>query len=514
MVLGPRPYYWPTLPNGLSFGDSQPLATRSGWLALGCMPFVFATSSKANMITVLTGVSYERLHVFHRWISYAFLVLALLHTFPFIIHNISEGMMVMQFETSIFYWTGIIALLAQGWLTFASMTPLRRISYEFFKISHFIAALIFMLFLFFHCDHTMSSWVYFIGTAAIYLPCWLFSRIRTFFEHGVNCKATISIVANHFTRLSIPVDMQYWKPGQHCFLQILGLGPHALTSHPFTVCSLPPATLEEQPELIFYIQSQGSLTKQLCQYAAKQQTTQIPVLINGPYGGINTKLYSGSDRVLVIAGGSGAGWTLPLIEYFARRTRNETLAQVGIDTKLEPGAASTSDDMTHHELMPLTQQRTSCLRVIFATRDHATREWYCSAVKQLLSAYPTEWLSERLSVRIYYTGEHDASSPSPSTTVDDITTPLKYEPTFSTSSLKSTYINCRDYYDRPDLPSFIAEEAQAAAECGQTLGVFGCGPQSMQNDISTAAARANMDIVRGRSRARGVYMHLEHFGWA
>jgi hypothetical protein len=31
-------------------------------------------------------------------------------------------------------------------------------SYEWFKFSHFLAALVFVLFLFFHCDHTLSAW--------------------------------------------------------------------------------------------------------------------------------------------------------------------------------------------------------------------------------------------------------------------------------------------------------------------------------------------------------------------
>ncbi|KPA35363.1 ferric cupric reductase transmembrane component 7, partial [Fusarium langsethiae] len=76
MDLIPQPYYWPSL----DFGGSPPLGTRSGWLALGCMPFVFATATKTNWITLLTGVSHERLQVFHRWIAYAFFILALLHT--------------------------------------------------------------------------------------------------------------------------------------------------------------------------------------------------------------------------------------------------------------------------------------------------------------------------------------------------------------------------------------------------------------------------------------------------
>lgn len=36
MDLIPQPYYWPDS----SYGGSPPLATRSGWMALACMPFV------------------------------------------------------------------------------------------------------------------------------------------------------------------------------------------------------------------------------------------------------------------------------------------------------------------------------------------------------------------------------------------------------------------------------------------------------------------------------------------
>lgn len=36
MDLIPQPYYWPSL----DWGGSPPLATRSGWMALACMPFI------------------------------------------------------------------------------------------------------------------------------------------------------------------------------------------------------------------------------------------------------------------------------------------------------------------------------------------------------------------------------------------------------------------------------------------------------------------------------------------
>lgn len=86
-----------------------------------------ATATKTNWITLVTGVPYEKLQVFHRWSAYAFLILALMHTFPFIVWHIHNGDMVNQFTVSnIFeYWTGVVALVFQAWLTFASWGPIR-----------------------------------------------------------------------------------------------------------------------------------------------------------------------------------------------------------------------------------------------------------------------------------------------------------------------------------------------------------------------------------------------------
>ena len=34
----------------------------------------------------------------------------------------------------------------------------RKMGYEFFKATHFFAAVIFILIFFFHCDYTLNSW--------------------------------------------------------------------------------------------------------------------------------------------------------------------------------------------------------------------------------------------------------------------------------------------------------------------------------------------------------------------
>ena len=157
MTLGPRPYYWP---DGVqvSYGDSPPLATRAGWMALALFPFVLASASKYNLITLLTGISHEKLQPFHRWSAWAMLVLALVHTFPFIVYNIDKGDMEEQWHTNFEYWSGVAAIIPQAYLTLFSTKTVRDRYYEFFKSTHLFVAAVFAIFFFLHCDYELASW--------------------------------------------------------------------------------------------------------------------------------------------------------------------------------------------------------------------------------------------------------------------------------------------------------------------------------------------------------------------
>jgi ferric-chelate reductase len=57
--------------------------------------------------------------------SWTMFVLALIHTFPFIIFHIWKGDMEKQWDTSVVYWTGVACLIPQAWLTFMSFGPIR-----------------------------------------------------------------------------------------------------------------------------------------------------------------------------------------------------------------------------------------------------------------------------------------------------------------------------------------------------------------------------------------------------
>jgi len=64
---------------------SPPLAVRTGLMSTALIPLIVALSGKVNIVTWLTGISHEKLNIFHRWASYLCLFLAVVHTVPFIV---------------------------------------------------------------------------------------------------------------------------------------------------------------------------------------------------------------------------------------------------------------------------------------------------------------------------------------------------------------------------------------------------------------------------------------------
>ncbi|PNP51424.1 hypothetical protein THARTR1_07970 [Trichoderma harzianum] len=510
MDLIPQPYYWPSL----DFGGSPPLGTRSGWMALACLPFVFATASKTNWITLVTGVSHEKLQVFHRWISYAFFLLALMHTFPFIVFHIRFGDMVMQFESGlIFYWTGIVAIILQAWLTFASHSVIRNFGYEFFKATHLLAAAVFVLIFFWHCDYTLTSWHYFIATAAVYVPCYVYPWLRTCFEYGTRAKAQVTFEDGGFTRISIPANFT-WIPGQHCFLRFTGFGFfQSLSAHPFTICSMSSNGTEEKSELIFYIRHQSGLTARLYQSALKNPGASIPVLVDGPYGGINLQSYAHSDHLIVIAGGSGAGWTLPFIEQFVMCQSKTVDEERGQPADLHGETRKTeSNERSIHGAFTL--------RVIVAIRDATTRSWYIRTVKKLLSRYETLESVSSIRIQLHLTGETaqevdlaDKALDLPEDLNKPVSSPENIIAQEGQTETAASALFDEQLEGRPQLPLIVQEEAARTADGGETLAVFVCGPVTMQDDVRNAVAEANLNILKG-SRSGGVYLHSEHFSWA
>ena len=86
MSFAIRPYYREHRGYG-----SPPLAVRAGLMAASLTPLLIALGGKFNLITIMTGIGYEKLNVIHRWVGWMTFGLSLIHTIPFIVAPLKDG---------------------------------------------------------------------------------------------------------------------------------------------------------------------------------------------------------------------------------------------------------------------------------------------------------------------------------------------------------------------------------------------------------------------------------------
>ncbi|KAF6816110.1 ferric reductase transmembrane [Colletotrichum sojae] len=473
MTLGPQPYYWPNT-REVSFGNSPPIATRAGYMALACMPFLFVLGAKANPISILTGISHEKLNIWHNWVAWAMFVLALVHTFPFVVFNQWKGDLIKSWNDGGTWVTGVIALLAQAWLTFMSIRRIRDRYYEFFKATHFFAAAVFFVFFFIHCDFRLTSWDYFIATAVLYALCWFYSLSKTYMEHGVK-KATLSLVTPTSMMVVIETDGR-WSPGQHVYLRFFTCGLHALTTHPFTISSVPQRG--RRNEMVFYVQPRRGLTGRLAKLAEKQPGATVSVLTDGPYGGVTGRWFQGFDRVLVVAGGAGAGYSLSMIEHVLQ-------------------SAATGSSNTE-------------LQVVVASRDRGFREWYCQALEHIVERQDKTEEAKRTSISVHIHDTSVSEKDLAESPVNENGKEVSKQPAAVTNKSETNsadFISTRNMSARPNLQSI----ARGVVSGPGTVGMVVCGPSSMVFELKQCAAMAQKDIVMGKGSAKEVWFYDESF---
>ena len=86
LVFAARPFYRLHLGYG-----SPPLAIRSGLLAFACIPLFIALTGKVDLVTMLTGISYEKLDVLHQWVACFGFGPNIAHTIPFLVASCQDG---------------------------------------------------------------------------------------------------------------------------------------------------------------------------------------------------------------------------------------------------------------------------------------------------------------------------------------------------------------------------------------------------------------------------------------
>jgi ferric-chelate reductase len=263
-----------------------------------------------------------------------------------------------------------------------------------------------------------------------------------------------------------------WQPGQHVFVRFMTLGLHAFTKHPFTICSLPPSRSNGEPcELVLYVQPASGFTARLAALAQRSPGVSVPILLDGPYGGLNIKSLAQFDRALLIAGGSGVGFTLPIIE----------------------------DILSQNEQEKCSEGHTTSVQVVLVTRSHEVKAWYIQEVESIISKYHA---AEHLHVEVHVTqSESDSQSPLSSGDKKGV------EDGRLETSDKKPSADVTAHTGRPNLQQIIEK---GTAVPGETIGIAVCGPGTMVFDVREACATAQGKILHGKG-AREVYLHSEGF---
>ncbi|GAA5836336.1 hypothetical protein JCM11251_001466 [Rhodosporidiobolus azoricus] len=486
---------------------SPPLAMRTGLMALGCFPFILTFGAKWNIIGFIVGVSHEKLQVYHQWLSHLFLILSLLHTFPFVVqgtHEIrpnadgrnprgySQLMWSWHVKHSVYYWSGIAALIPLAWLCWASFTPLRNRSYELFKLLHIISAILFSAFFYIHCNALLTSWHYIWATAAVYFTSVVMRFGLMLVRNGRHiASGRIETLTDDAVRVTIRLphnSPHRWNAGQHYFVNFVKVLP--LESHPYTVANAPysdpsSTATPDHLSLVFRVNPSVGLGPRLLRLAASSNPT-TPVLLDGPYGGLVNRDLGRHNTVVLIAGGAGMTFVTAVLEELSGRLLRDDPSVEGLKR----------------------------IEVHWAVKREAAKMWFDEQLEYML-----RHLHERkglLSLNLYVTDE--PSSASASTLgygeKSDLLEESGSDKGIPASSMRSR-TPWKIHHSRPDVPALFAG-LFASAPAGSTIGIGSCGPTSLTTDVRRAVARRQRDIAFGRTKGKGVEeveLHTEEFDW-
>jgi hypothetical protein len=206
---------------------------------------------------------------------------------------------------------------------------------------------------------------------------------------------------------------------------------------------------------------------------------------------------------------------LPFIEQFVKHCLNPL-----VPADEEHGQVAPTDAKKTLPVVGNRGRRQSgplSLRVILATRDISSRQWFLKNVSELLSTHSATDSSSSVRIQVYLTGdateEAQLSKKGPETVTSSKDSSSSAEKINSMKDGHQITVLGDECKGRPVLPVIVQEEAAKVADAGQSLSVFVCGPETMQNDVRNAVAAENLKILKG-SKTGGVYLHSEHFSWA
>ncbi|KAF5318205.1 hypothetical protein D9758_018628 [Tetrapyrgos nigripes] len=467
---------------------------RAGIMAASQFPLIVALGMKNNIISLLTGIGYEKLSFIHRMVSRVVFVLLCVHVGG----ELESGYQISTRNGS-FTAIGFMAFLAFAVLVFVVSNRFVRVrAYEFFFYGHIALALIVLGGAHYHTNER--------GYTNYIWPCFLLwgldrfirlLRMVAFNWHSFNSlskaneiDASLELVTSDTVRLTVKRPSHFWwAPGQFVYLSAPNVSTFPLEGHPLTIArhrslkpvidlssagitthssdeesqkaALPATSGKKLRELTFLINVHDGFTKKLREAAIHNQT--IKVLLDGPYG-FPTNVDT-SDTIILVAGGTGVTFTLPIFSDVILRVRS-------------------------------SKSRCKRLTFVWSVRDPAYIDMISADFSSLSNI-----ISDSISVNIclFVTGGEIDSRPRP-ILFESVTTDEKLKDLVTVSS------------GRPDLPSILEDEIAQTRD--GTVCVVSCGSQSVARAVRKSLGLSVGGLGTIMRGGASVTLHEETFGYA
>jgi len=355
-----------------------------------------------------------------------------------------------------------------------SLGPIRRLSHETFYVLHMVNVLLFILFMYYHClGEGLGSWGY-LDSAVAVLGLAVVHRfgVVAYNTRGFTrvWRAWVEPCEDGALLVRIPARGFNWSAGDHVYIRFLTV--YAWQTHPFTVMNLPHPD-PDQSELHILLRPRTGLTARLAKHAALRPLLSFPVHLDGPYAATSNVLttLAGSDEVLLVAGGTGMSYVLPLLSALAVR-----------------GGVS---------------RREHKIKLVWVVPRRACIAWYRTELDTALAAVAAgkelSYSVSHLSISVHVTCEE---------TVTEIGTPrsVSSKEKGEDAGLGTQAGGLEVVGGRPDVSKIVARAAEAAAG---RMAVVGCGPVGLLHTLRNEVARAQVSIAKGRAGALEEVCYVE-----
>ena len=471
------------------------LGIRAGWLAIAQMPLLILLAGKNNLIGLVTGSSYGRLNILHRWVSRTILLMVALHVGYQNYGWTKYGVRSLEWSTDTCVPTGFAAFALLLWLNLSTLAPIRNFSYEVFVLQHLVTFFGFIIAIMYHLPSTaLETRIYIWIPIGLFLFDRLLRTARLAWNNPRAGRATVVSMGGEVTKIRVRDSrVRKWGPGSYVLLSIPRYG--VFQSHPATIASTPAS---HDGDLLFLLKAHKGFTKNLLSTpnistmslpsGATDEKAQVlqechRAFVDGPYGATQGD-FAAFDTVLLIAGSTGITFVLSIVLDLAARVCSQKLAL-------------------------------RRLELVWAVKRQLHTSWVSDELKNAFTSLQAAGVETRL--RLFVTcdgrvterasgskgsGCYCDASTRQMCCCEDLNAILRPDTALQTDGETRLHFASVDYC-RPDMDLVLrALLPQAQGE----LGVAVCGPLGLSTAVRNTVARS----VKGTN---SIYLHVEGFGW-